>query len=723
MSRWRGWSRKQRASYLAVALLVLATTGWASNRLTSAADEEASSLIPVFEPVTAAEDLRAPLPPPQTVFLQKRTNADGLGNVFVIVQLSADDLAAKQTEGTRDFVTLGTPENQVILRDDGAGGDPTAGDGLFTGIASVDVGELADKASGESGEVAGRSGQVVPVYQGRTTATATAPQPFDFASFDAGQRVRFDPAVVFLENETQAPSAFSSAASLSTATSKGLTPVTASISTTNPIDTDVNDFQKRVLMIRDPGVVEDPTRTYDPCTDSGAPDGVWTFNRIATGLANQTASGIDPADLAERWLENWTSNRTINADTVAARLQMQSILDQWPRRFDGKLDLARSPLRLLAIVPRVDLRTTTGGGGSYAVNTSGNFLDAGEARFVFGFVLRSDWKSTGFLFDPEIPPLTKDGCRGLPFTVIVEFRVPKCECEGVRDWARQWIALDDDANPPGSPVYNRRLEKLTQQFVKVNANPTRPNGSALGQLRTNEVALAAPWELREFQLTQFPFTFLTETTVGDTPEDAYNNNANNTGLLRNWILTIRGQLPLTNLEAPIRPVPLLFGSSVNFQGGNSLVPEANPNLITFHWNAPNLNLGDTRTNWARHRVSRATCNGCHRRETLTPFLHVSPLTPAPVAISGFLTGISVPDPANAGNPVRNFDDLARRELDIQQVAKLRCFHFRPINTADVEDSLRSTGKLPANLFNGTSPHQHVSVAVEDMKANHISEVH
>ena len=50
-------------------------------------------------------------------------------------------------------------------------------------------------------------------------------------------------------------------------------------------------------MIRDPAVVTDPTRTWDPCTNAGNANGVWTFNHLMTQMANQPRSGIDPSRL------------------------------------------------------------------------------------------------------------------------------------------------------------------------------------------------------------------------------------------------------------------------------------------------------------------------------------------------------------------------------------------------------------------------------------------
>jgi len=73
---------------------------------------------------------------------------------------------------------------------------------------------------------------------------------------------------------------------------------------------------------------------------------------------------------------------------------------------------------------------------------------------------------------------------------------------------------------------------------------------------------------------------------------------------------------------------------------------------------------------------------------------------------------------------RDFDDLARREIDIQQVANMTCMGFQPVNLAAVQASIRSTGKLPPDLFAGTPRTHHlVPVGVSDFKRNIITEVH
>lgn len=709
MSLWRGLSWHRKALFLAVAVLALVLSGRAIQQAVAQPQLDWEAEANRLE-TESAEELAAPLPPPEQVFVQRTTAFPDIGNVLVTVKLSAQDLAEKRIAKTEDFVTLGPPGAPVILRDDGDGGDAKGGDGVFTGIATVNFEDLAKKKGEEQAALIASGGKGRLEFDGRVLSGTSEQQPFDFEAFQAGQAVEINPALAFVEPETLgddlSPATQESSQGLSARIEKGDGGLAAA--TAEAVVLGTNPFQERVLIIRHPGVVQDTSRTYNPCTGAGNPNGVWTFNHLMTQMANTPATGIDPADFAEQWLRQWLTSQSLNGDTVAARTRMNSLLSQWEKRPDGKLDLAKSPMRLLAILPRVDLRRTTGGrGAGYTTAASGNFLDAGEARFIFGVVLKPGWNGSGFLSATYGSTGSNSTCRFLPFSVIFEYRVPKCDCAGVRDWAAAWTDLAGFA--PGSSAYNSRLERLTQQFVRANASPNRPNGSAIGQIRTNEVTLLRPWEMREFQLPHSPWSLLRETTVADSPEDAYNNNVNGTGLLLNWILNVAG-------SSVQPPVPLLR-SGLAFLGGNSQVPATG-----FHWTAPGVTSAQ---NNARFNVSLASCGGCHAREPRTPFVHVDPSDPVlPANISPFLSGINnVPDPVFSST-LRNFDDLARRELDIKAVARLTCFDFRPASLAHVQDSVRTTGRLPANLFAGqTTPPRPVSVAVEDMRRNLIHQVH
>lgn len=593
------------------------------------------------------------VPRPEKVLVQKDSTRPSLGNTLVLLALSTEQIKLlEQRTGQTDLIAVGPEDSLVVFRDDGLHGDRVKGDALYSAIADIDRAELAARAATErTNEDTGEN--VVPVFDGRTLVGETEVAAFDIEAFDRGE-------MVVLER------------SLSISSANGLAPETEeggvrSMSAAAVVP-GTNQFQDRVLMIRHPLVVQDPLRTFDPC-NGGTPMGPWTFGHLATEMANPAASGINPSTFVENWLLEWATAQPINGFSVPPRIAIQALINDWRAASGGgNLDLSIAPLRLLAINPRIDLRTTTGGGGGYAAAGSGNFLDAGEARFTFGVILPPGYNQSKAAFNFNVP--MGGGCDATRFSIIFEYRVPKCKCEHVRDWARAWHRLNSFA--PGTVSYNGLLEKLTRTFTDAGANPTRPNRSAIGQVRSNEIALRQPWEIREFQLVQFPFSFLEETTTADTPEDGFNN----TNTVGNYILDfmngILGNVPLE--------YPLLSGNS--FLGAH---PQT-PNPANMFWNAPNINVANPPEDNARHLVSLGTCNACHgESETRTTFQHIESFHPAPPAvISQFLTGTvpPIPDPAGSGT-MREFDDLARREIDINAVARMVCGRFRPIRLRPV----------------------------------------
>lgn len=388
----------------------------------------------------------------------------------------------------------------------------------------------------------------------------------------------------------------------------------------------------RELVITHTSVVNDPNRTFDVCTPGvGNPNGVWTFGHLMRQMANQPVTGIDPSDFTRRWLQRWQINQNINGFAVPARPNIANVvINSWPLLPNGKLDLARAPFRLLAIVNRVDLRENVAyGGGS-----------AGEARLVFGVINRNN-------------------CGSVPqFTVIFEYGVPKSGCIAVRSWAQQWHDLGSLVL--GSPAYNAALAAITTQFTEANANPAKlPNKSALNQLRSNENALNPLWELREFMISSAGFDAgqLREVTTKQTPQTVLNN----TGVIRDFInsglMTVPNQFPAGT--------PFLSGSSFNpaFLAGSPAPGPAN-----FFWNGSAV----INSNELRHKFSLNTCNGCHGGETHTNlFTHIMP-RPAgnPAGLSGFMTGINLNDPIS-GVP-RSFDELDRRAQDLDNLVNSIC---------------------------------------------------
>src|SRR6185436_8038397 len=183
---------------------------------------------------------------------------------------------------------------------------------------------------------------------------------------------------------------------------------------------------------------------------------------------------------------------------------------------------------LLAIVNRIDLNDTS--------PTSDSATTAGEGRFVFGFAPFGGINSA---------------------TLIVEYSIPATSKAEVLELANAWHALRDSAMPFPSEQYNAALQAVTERFTARNAAPGRPNGSALGQIRTNDFfSFGGAWEFREFHLDATS-GMLVPAPVAQTPDRSFNFTSRLGDFVRQNEAVI-----LTEKHA----VPLTF-DGVPFQGG------------------------------------------------------------------------------------------------------------------------------------------------------------
>jgi hypothetical protein len=388
---------------------------------------------------------------------------------------------------------------------------------------------------------------------------------------------------------------------------------------------------EKSLLIRDLAVIEDPNRTFNPCTGEGTPLGKWTFGYLMTELANEPVTGLNPANFTRNWLRQWGTHKNINGDIVLRRPE-QLIQRPWEEAGNGvnqPLDLSIAPFRLLAIVNRIDLKDDHVLGG----------VGAGEARFVFGAV------------DLE------NNCQPLPFTVIFEFGIKREGCQSIQDWAWQWQDLAQFEI--GSEAYNAALEQITEQFAAAGSDPDmRPNQSSLNTLLSNENFLGTPFELRAFKLVESGRArgLLDSVPLNQTPADRHNRTA----LLVDFINANEASILAKNYDTP-----LMLPDGTPFLGGGANM------VASTRWNGPQTGPF-VNSNDARHIFSLNTCSGCHARETGTGFFHIRP---APFGtspnLSGFLTGIDVLDPQDRVT-IRHFSDLARRAQEFEVTLATPC---------------------------------------------------
>jgi len=542
---------------------------------------------------------------------------DPNGNLFVLA-----DFGQGAIKG--EFHAIMAGEEKVVLRDDGLGGDSLKGDGVFTAALKEQLANTEELLKGEEASI--KKLRERPTFIGRERVPGIDPRerfrPFDKNVFERGDRFPVFPGI-------------------------GCIPVT---------DVSIDHS----LMVTNVGVVEDATRTSQPCTRPNG-TGAWTFGKLMTDMANEPVSGVTSEDFVKRWLRHWMEPQTINSDPVPARTRMfTSVISPWiiasgspagsfnATNWETKpLDLAKAPFKLTAIVNRLDLRGSSG----YSVS------NAGEGRFVFEALTSS------------CSPLTGPG----GFTVIFEYGIPISRCGALVGFAKKWYDLR--TLTLGTGPYNTALQAITDVFAVANAAPAKPNGSAINQVRTNELAIGSPWELREFHVDAATHMLL-ESTVVNEPAKKFNARAvppastADAAMLANYM----------NTAFPTDPkVPVDF-SGAPFLGGKSHTEfsgfwDARPGQIPIRAN--------------RHLFSLGTCSGCHAGETRTTFLHVGTAPFGEAArLSGFLIGDSVADPAD-GTPTRSFADLDRRKDDLARLMcecrgrrlpdLVRALTFKPIN--------------------------------------------
>jgi hypothetical protein len=485
----------------------------------------------------------------------------------------------------------------------------------------------------------------------------------------------------------------------------------------------------QALFVRDPAVVKDFNRTWDPCTGSGTPGGHWTFAHLMREMA--LGSSHTPEQFVTDWLSQWLNPYVVNGDIIPARPQMfTQVIQPWAiasgqsatltvdpntgrnvLSLSGPLDLNIAPLKLLAVVNRVDLgKTTTGGGygGGGGIPTT-----PGELRFIFDVVQPNPWGAG-----------TDATCGKKLFTVILEYGVPGTTCQAAVVWAKKWAALQ--AEPGFTPAYLALLDSMTESVVKHNAAPAKGNQNALNQIRTNEAALASqacggptgsPWELREFTLSnENPVTgtdlaasgFLRRHTVARTPDDATYSAGGPDPAITSFMAASTVTPTSTTTSCTLLPtydVPFSF-LGAPFRGGNSLMPPS-------FWKIASAGSHDM---CARHQFSLNTCNGCHRGETgtnglsgNTAFTHIDPLSPVPVTMSKFLTGgglamtYNVTDPQFGAPTVWRYADLQRRLQRLYELS--HCTSCMQISTQSpaVIDRMRAFGPIPVDVAPGEVP--------------------
>lgn len=381
----------------------------------------------------------------------------------------------------------------------------------------------------------------------------------------------------------------------------------------------------RELVITHPAVVND-------WRSSSAANGPWSFRFL---LEQMTPPGVDPATFAQGWLNQFLASSS-NGFAVAPRNPAAltgGTAPLWPSVCDAggqscKLDLARAPFKLLAIVNRADLHAA----------------GSGEGRLVYGLDVAPDRPQMTVIFEYELP-----SSAALPDRAA---------------WVSKFHALSSAATPlpsapntdpalPSSP-YVVALQDITDRFTRaavVPSTPQNPLGSALIDLRTSESALATngTWEWREFRLAVSPAAdparcnfvgpCLTLAPNAQTPDDGLNAASFRFPSARiqelaAWIMTNGG----ADVYGGLATVP------ASYLAGTTRAPDPPP------WGFSNTPTPTPEN--IRHAFGGQTCNGCHTSEALPSslsldfFYHITPQRPGgpdgTAILSPFVTTIEIP---------------------------------------------------------------------------------
>lgn len=514
------------------------------------------------------------------------------------------------SHGIGGVIALHTGESTIALNDLGIAPDVFSSDDQFTGNVGVDTTGIASDITDF------------------TTALASIPSPTS-TTFDG--------------RATTGTSAFSFTTTSGTPPLPGLTAVAIA----GPPPPPPVCGEEEMLVITHEDVIADPLRTFDLCDSDGDtllgnPNGPWSFKSLMVAMAQE--QNIDPRVFVHDWLSRWLPpSEMVNGETIPHRgFGMETeILDQMPSWEDvemmndpTELDLDELPFRLLAIVNRLDL----GGSSIYGPGSPA------ETRFVFGLLENAD------------NPVT---CQPHPLgmSVIFEYKDTPRTCSERKERAKDWLALCD--HTLGSVAYNDALQGITDD-VTVKGR--------LNQLRTNDVAMGAQWQMREFVIETDVGSPEKGQLVPDTLKQSPSDSHNGTTLLRDWVND--------NENALLREshtVPLEYSSTPFRASHTNYLPST-------HFDIPDAHNAN-----ARRNMSFNTCAGCHAAEALDPglgesFYHVDPRTPMgqEAKLSRFMTGTETTAPFSAIEdpgedlPDRHFDDLTRRGEIVQSLALNHC---------------------------------------------------
>lgn len=209
----------------------------------------------------------------------------------------------------------------VALNDKGQGLDATAGDGVFSGLVTLDEQALQQSEATFQRKLANLASPSVTTFSGRSIL---ATEPFVAEPLSS--------TTVTLADGSTAETI--DADTVKDPTLPGLTD------------------QGNTLMITDIDVVANKRFTYDPCNSDGTdnnvdPDADWSMKTLLSNLNN---TELSDQEFIHEWLRNWIVDVNVNSTTIAARPEIKQYFAGWDGVNAGTLDTNNLPFRLSSIV-------------------------------------------------------------------------------------------------------------------------------------------------------------------------------------------------------------------------------------------------------------------------------------------------------------------------------------------------------------------------------------
>jgi len=378
-------------------------------------------------------------------------------------------------------------------------------------------------------------------------------------------------------------------------------------------------FSEHVLLIRDTSVVESAAFESDP--DHTTLNSPWSFSGVLQAGFRQRKDDV------QRFINDWTNSLKGAAGEV--------FRDEWGRH-DAGFSIDRAPVRLLAVVNRLDLARVEDGTCNQPPGQP--CLCGAEIRFVFGAVI------------PKNLRVRPDGY----FSMIVEFVLPCQSQAAFQVLVRSWRSL----NVPGWPQkYHTDLGERLREAT---------GAAELVRLRTIMSTFNNSWNVQQYKFT---------------PQGLVRKPLDREFKPAFYCLGPESDI---GTFAKQRPEEILAGRyDVDDKLGTSVTTVtvgAHPVLTL----ARNLQPGDN-TDKVRFSLSINSCTGCHSGETETSFHHVAMRKRNERSrLSCFLTGSTTSEPSatqfcsvnapehecNSQPTVRDFNDLLRRHLFLDAVDHL-----------------------------------------------------